>query len=187
MTTHARESRDSDSRNANGLVIIHTGDGKGKTTAALGLMVRAWGQGMTVRMFQFLKHTGARFGEHRAAEKAGILIESRGDGFTWLSKDMDETTAIAVDQWNRCKEAIAAGETDLIVLDEATYPVTYGWLDPDEVVSAIVARPPHVHIVITGRDAHEKLIKIADVVTEMADIKHPYRDQGIKAQPGLDF
>ena len=113
--------------------------------------------------------------------------EWRGDGCSGSSKGMDETTASAVDRWNRCKEAIAAGEPDLIVLDEATYPVTYGWLDPDEVVSAIVARPPHVHIVITGRDAHEKLIKIADVVTEMADIKHPYRDQGIKAQPGLDF
>lgn len=170
-----------------GLVIIHTGDGKGKTTAALGLMLRAWGHGKTVRMFQFLKHTGARFGEHRAAEKAGISIESRGDGFTWLSKDMNETEAIAADQWSRCKEAIAAGETDMIVLDEATYPVTYGWLDIDEVVSVIAARPSHVHVVITGRNAHDKLVDLADVVTEMGDVKHPYRDQGIKAQPGLDF
>lgn len=170
-----------------GLFIIHTGDGKGKTTAALGLMVRAWGQGKSVKMFQFLKHTGARFGEHRAAEKFGLTIESRGDGFTWLSKDMDETTAIAVDQWARCKAAIEAGDTDLVILDEATYPVTYGWLDSDDVASTINNRPPHVHIVVTGRDAHEKLVEIADVVTEMEDIKHPYRDQGIKAQPGLDF
>jgi cob(I)alamin adenosyltransferase len=170
-----------------GLVIIHTGDGKGKTTAALGLMVRAWGQGKSVKMFQFLKHTGARFGEHRAAEKVGISIESRGDGFTWLSKDMDETTAIAVDQWAHCKAAIEAGETDLIILDEATYPVTYGWLHADEVASTIANRPSHVHVVVTGRDAHEKLVAIADVVTEMEDVKHPYRDQGIKAQPGLDF
>ncbi|MDP6822737.1 MAG: cob(I)yrinic acid a,c-diamide adenosyltransferase [Dehalococcoidia bacterium] len=176
-----------ESRSAKGLLIIHTGDGKGKTTAALGLMVRAWGHGMTVKMFQFLKHTGARFGEHRAAEKFGISIESRGDGFTWLSKDMDETTAIAVDQWARCKAAIKAGDTDLIVVDEATYPVTYGWLDPDDVVATIADRPPHVHVVVTGRDAHEKLVEIADVVTEMQDVKHPYRDQGIKAQPGLDF
>ena len=176
-----------DSQPPKGLVIIHTGDGKGKTTAALGLMVRAWGQGKSVKMFQFLKHTGARFGEHRAAEKVGISIESRGDGFTWLSKDMDETTAIAVDQWAHCKTAIEAGETDLIILDEATYPVTYGWLDADEVASTIANRPSHVHVVVTGRDAHEKLVAIADVVTEMEDIKHPYRDQGIKAQPGLDF
>ena len=172
---------------SDGLFIIHTGDGKGKTTAALGLVVRAWGQGKSVKMFQFLKNTGARFGEHRAAERLGICIESRGDGFTWLSKDMDETTAIAVDQWARCKAAIQAGDTDLIVLDEATYPVTYGWLDTDDVVSTIANRPPHVHIVVTGRDAHEKLNEIADVVTEMEDVKHPYRDQGIKAQPGLDF
>ena len=100
---------------------------------------------------------------------------------------MDETTAIAVDQWTRCKAAIEAGDTDLIVLDEATYPVTYGWLDADDVASTIANRPPHVHVVVTGRDAHEKLVEIADVVTEMEDVKHPYRDQGIKAQPGLDF
>jgi cob(I)alamin adenosyltransferase len=175
------------SQKPEGLLIIHTGDGKGKTTAALGLMMRAWGQDQSVKMFQFLKQTGARFGEHREAEKFGISIESRGDGFTWLSKDMDETTAIAVDQWERCKAAIEAGDTDLIVLDEATYPVTYGWLDVDEVVAALANRPTHVHVVVTGRDAHEKLVEIADVVTEMEDVKHPYRDQGIKAQPGLDF
>ncbi len=175
-------------RNARrGIVIVNTGDGKGKTTAALGLMLRSWGQGLNVRMFQFLKHTGARFGEHRAAERAGIPIETRGDGFTWLSKDMDETEAIAVDQWGRCREALAAGQEDLLVLDEATYPITYGWLDVDEVVRAIQDRPSHVTVVVTGRNAHEKLIEAADVVTEMADIKHPYRDQGIKAQPGLDF
>ncbi len=175
------------SQKPEGLLIIHTGDGKGKTTAALGLMMRAWGQDQSVKMFQFLKQSGARFGEHRAAEKFGISIESRGDGFTWLSKDMDETTAIAVDQWEHCKAAIEAGDTDLIVLDEATYPVTYGWLDVDEVVAALANRPTHVHVVVTGRDAHEKLVEIADVVTEMEDVKHPYRDQGIKAQPGLDF
>jgi len=175
------------SQKPEGLLIIHTGDGKGKTTAALGLMMRAWGHDQSVKMFQFLKHTGARFGEHREAEKFGISIESRGDGFTWLSKDMDETTAIAVDQWERCKAAIKAGDTDLIVLDEATYPVTYGWLDVDDVVTTIANRPAHVHVVVTGRDAHEKLVEIADVVTEMEDVKHPYRDQGIKAQPGLDF
>jgi cob(I)alamin adenosyltransferase len=175
------------SQKPEGLLIIHTGDGKGKTTAALGLMMRAWGQDQSVKMFQFLKQTGARFGEHREAEKFGISIESRGDGFTWLSKDMDETTAIAVDQWERCKAAIEAGDTDLIVLDEATYPVTYGWLDVDEVVAALANRPTHVHVVVTGRDAHEKLVEIADVVTEVEDVKHPYRDQGIKAQPGLDF
>jgi len=176
-----------DTQIPNGLMIINTGDGKGKTTAALGLMMRAWGRGMSVKMFQFLKHTGARFGEHRTAERAGISIESRGDGFTWLSKDMDETAAIAIDQWAHCKAAINAGETDLIVLDEATYPVTYGWLDADEVASTIANRPPHIHIVVTGRDAHEKLVSIADVATEMEDVKHPYRDYGFKAQPGLDF
>ena len=93
-------------RERHGLVIVNTGEGKGKTTAALGVLFRAWGRDFRVRMFQFIKHSTARFGEHRAAKKLDIRIEAMGDGFTWLSKDMDQTTALAVAQWERCKEAI---------------------------------------------------------------------------------
>ena len=93
-------------RRRHGLVIINTGEGKGKTTAALGVLFRAWGRDFNIRMFQFIKHSTANFGEHRAAQKIGLEIESLGDGFTWLSKDMDETTALAIEQWKRCREAI---------------------------------------------------------------------------------
>ena len=98
-----------------GLVIVNTGEGKGKTSAALGVLFRAWGRDFQVRMFQFIKHSTAKFGEHRAAERLGIRIESLGDGFTWQSKDMDETSALAVAQWERCKEAILHGGEDIIV------------------------------------------------------------------------
>lgn len=111
-----------------GLVIVNTGNGKGKTTAALGVIFRAWGRDFKVKMFQFIKHTGARFGENRAAAKLGISMESFGDGFTWLSRDMDQTAEMAVAQWDRCKKAILEGQEDIIVLDEFTYPMCYGWV-----------------------------------------------------------
>ena len=115
-------------RKRHGLVIVNTGEGKGKTTAALGVIFRAWGRDFKIRMFQFIKHTGATFGEHRAAMRLDIPIEALGDGFTWLSKDMDRTQALAVEQWGHCKEAILQGEEDIIVLDEFTYAMHYGWI-----------------------------------------------------------
>ncbi|MCY3557127.1 MAG: cob(I)yrinic acid a,c-diamide adenosyltransferase [Chloroflexi bacterium] len=170
-----------------GLVIVNTGDGKGKTTAALGVLFRAWGRDFNVRMFQFIKHSTARFGEHRAAERIGLPIESLGDGFTWLSKDMDETTALAVAQWERCKQAILAGEEDLIVLDEFTYAMHYEWVAVSDVIETLKQRPESMHVIITGRYAPQELIDYADLVTEMTLIKHPFEDQGIKAQPGIEF
>lgn len=170
-----------------GLVIVNTGDGKGKTTAALGILFRSWGRGMRVRMFQFLKQTTANFGEHRAAKNLGIPIEAMGDGFTWRSKDLDRTQALAVAQWETCSAAILAGEDDVIILDEFTYPLHYGWVPLDEVLEVLRRRNPMLHVIITGRDAPQELIDYADLVTEMRVIKHPYRDQGIKAQPGIEF
>ena len=131
-------------------MIVNTGDGKGKTTAALGVLFRAWGRDFNVRMFQFIKHSTARFGEHRAAKKIGLEIESLGDGFTWLSKDMDETTALAVAQWQRCREAILQGDEDIIVLDEFTYAMHYGWVAVEEVIETLKQRPKPMHVVITG-------------------------------------
>ena len=174
-------------RERRGLVIVNTGDGKGKTTAALGVLFRAWGRDFNVRMFQFIKHSTARFGEHRAAKKIGLEIESLGDGFTWLSKDMDETTALAVAQWQRCREAILQGDEDIIVLDEFTYAMHYGWVAVEEVIETLKQRPKPMHVVITGRYAPDELIDYADLVTEMKLIKHPYEEQGIKAQPGIEF
>ena len=170
-----------------GLIIVNTGEGKGKTTAALGVIFRAWGRDFRVRMFQFIKHSTAKFGEHRAAARLNIPIESLGDGFTWLSKDMDETTALAVEQWTRCKEAILKGDEDIIVLDEFTYAMHYEWVPVTDVVETLKRRPKHLHVIITGRYAPQQLIDAADLVTEMNLIKHPYDEQGIKAQPGIEF
>ncbi len=170
-----------------GLVIVNTGNGKGKTTAALGLMFRAWGRGMNVRAFQFIKHTGSKYGESRAAEKIGVPLEAYGDGFTWRSKDMDKTEALAVEQWEHCKEAILSGEPEVVILDEFTYPMHYGWIPVGDVIDVLKQRNPMMHIVITGRYAPDELIEYADLVTEMKLVKHPYREQGIKAQPGIEF
>lgn len=174
-------------RTKKGLVIINTGDGKGKTSAALGVLFRAWGRGMNVHMFQFLKHTGAMFGEHRAAQKLNIRIDAMGDGFTWKSKDMDNTRDIAIAQWGKCKNAILEGKEDIIILDEFTYALTYGWVKVEDVIDTLKKRNPMLHVIITGRGAPQELIDYADLVTEMRVIKHPYRDQGIKAQPGIEF
>ncbi len=170
-----------------GLVIVNTGEGKGKTTAALGVIFRAWGRDFRIRMFQFIKHTGARFGEQRAAKKMNIPIESLGDGFTWLSKDMDRTEALAVEQWSRCKEAILGGEEDIIVLDEFTYALHYGWVPVADAIDTLQRRPDDLHIIITGRYAPQELIDCADLVTEMKLIKHPYQEKGIRAQQGIEF
>lgn len=169
-----------------GLVIVNTGDGKGKTSAALGVLFRAWGRGMRVLMLQFIKHSTANFGEHRAARKIGIKIEPMGDGFTWLSKDIERTKALALDQWERTKQELLSGEYDILVLDELTYPLEYGWIPVEDLVEALLNRPAQLHVIITGRRAPQKLIDCADLVTEMKEIKHPYQ-RGIRAQIGIDF
>jgi cob(I)alamin adenosyltransferase len=168
------------------LVIVYTGNGKGKTTAALGMLLRAWGRGMKVCMLSFIKTETSNYGEERAAKKLGIELIPMGGGFTWLSKDLEKDKALAQKCWGLCKQKIASREYDLIALDEITYPITYGWLDIDEVIETLRSRPAGLHVVITGRDAHEKLIEFADLVTEMREVKHPF-SLGIKAQPGVDF
>jgi cob(I)alamin adenosyltransferase len=170
-----------------GLVIVNTGNGKGKTTAALGVMTRAWGREMKVCAIQFIKNENANFGEHKAARKMGIELISSGDGFTWLSKDLDESAAKARHGWELAKAKIASGEYDVIVLDEMTYCFGFGWLDFCEVRAWLEANKPlMLHLIITGRDAIPELVEYADLVTEMREIKHPYQ-QGILAQPGIEF
>lgn len=171
-----------------GLVIVNTGNGKGKTTAAIGILVRAWGRNMRVGGVQFFKHERSAYGELKALAKMGIALTPMGDGFTWTSKDLDETQAKALHAWEVAKQQIASGEYDVFLLDEFTYVMHYGWLDADEVVAWLRAhKPPMTHVIITGRDAPEALIAFADLVTEMREVKHPYRDQGILAQPGIEF
>lgn len=174
-------------RREKGLVIVNTGQGKGKTTAALGAMLRAWGRGMKVGVIQFLKHEKARFGEIKAGEKMGIDWISTGDGFTWVSQDMDQTEARAIHGWQLAQERIARGNYDLLILDEFTYPLHYEWLDTNAVIEWLKAnKPPMLHLIITGRHAPAALIEYADLVTEMQEIKHPYQE-GLKAQPGIEF
>lgn len=171
-----------------GLVIVNTGNGKGKTTAALGVLMRAWGRDMRVTMLQFLKHEGGRWGEIKAAEKMGVTVRGTGDGWTWTSKDIDETTARAIRGWDEARELILANEHDIVILDEFTYPLHFGWLDTAEVVGWLRAnKPPMMHLVITGRHAPDALIDYADLVTEMRLIKHPFDEQGIGAQAGIEF
>lgn len=171
-----------------GLVIVNTGNGKGKTTAALGILFRAWGRGMRVCMLQFLKHENASFGENKAARKLGIEIVPTGDGFTWTSRDMDETVARALHGWQLAQQKITSGEYDIVILDEFTYPLHYGWLDTEDVIAWLREhKPPMLHLVITGRYAPDSLIEFADLVTEMRLVKHPFKEQQIRAQPGIEF
>lgn len=169
-----------------GLLIVNTGNGKGKTTAALGLMMRAHGRGLTTRMFQFLKHENAKFGEHRTMDALGLPYEGLGDGFTWRSRDLDNSAEMAAHGWALARAAIEAGEYDLIVLDEFTYPLKFGWVPWPEVEAVLEARDPKIHVVITGRDALPELIELADTVSEINPVKHAYA-AGIGAQTGIEY
>jgi cob(I)alamin adenosyltransferase len=172
-----------------GLVIVNTGDGKGKSTAAFGLALRAFGRqhvhGRQVKIFQFMKVPTARFGEHRMFEQIGLPIEGLGDGFSWKSKDLDHSAQLARDGWQRAKAAILDGEHFLVVLDEITYPLIYGWLPLDDVLQTLQQRPKDVHVCLTGRRCSQEIIDIADTVTEMTMVKHAFK-AGVPAQRGIE-
>ena len=168
-----------------GLVIVNTGDGKGKSTAAFGLALRAHGRGKPVRIFQFMKVHSARFGEHRMFEQIGLPIEGLGDGFSWKSQDLERSGQLARDGWEKARAAILSGDNFLVVLDEITYPLIYGWLPLADVVDTLPHRPRHVHVCLTGRRCPEEIIELADTVTEMKLIKHAFQ-AGIPAQRGIE-
>ncbi len=182
-----RQARQRAQKGGKGLVIVNTGKGKGKTTAALGILLRAWGRDMRVVMLQFIKAQTANWGEIRAAKKMGAEIIPLGAGFTWLSKDIERDKALARECWALCRGKIESGEYNIVILDEITYCFKFGWLDLNEVLDVLRRRDPMQHVVITGRDAPEQLIEFADLVTEMREIKHPYKQQGINAQKGIEF
>ena len=173
-------------RHSKRLVIVNTGNGKGKTTAALGLLFRAWGQNLRVVMLQFLKAQTGNWGELKAARKLGVEVIPLGDGFTWMSQDIAQDRALAQDCWRRCRDLIEGGQYDVVIMDEMTYCFKFGWLDLAEVLDVLARRPANLHVVITGRDAPEELVAFADLVTEMREIKHPYK-AGVKAQKGIEF
>jgi cob(I)alamin adenosyltransferase len=172
-----------------GLLIVHTGNGKGKTTCALGLMMRAAGRGLKCCMIQFIKSRNDRYGEHVSAEKLGIEIHTMGDGFTWDTKNAEQDRRTARETWNLCLKKLRSGDYDLLVLDELVYVLSYGMLPVEEVIEefrSIRAAQPALHIVVTGRDAPGGLIEAADLVTEMREVKHPF-NAGIRAQQGIEF
>ena len=168
-----------------GLVIVNTGDGKGKSTAAFGLALRAHGRGKAVKIYQFMKVPSARFGEHRMFEQLGIPIEGLGDGFSWKSQDLERSAQLARDGWARAKASILGGEFFMVTLDEITYPLIYGWLSLDGVLQTLRERPSHVHVCLTGRRCPPEIVELADTVTEMTKIKHAF-NAGIPAQRGIE-
>jgi cob(I)alamin adenosyltransferase len=170
-----------------GLLIVNTGNGKGKTTAALGLAFRALGHGLRVCIIQFIKGKW-NYGELKAAKRFEDLLEvhTLGAGFTWESGNLEEDTRIAREAWDFAKQTVGEGRHDLIILDELTYLIEYGMIDEAEVVEVLRSRPKTMHVVVTGRNASPALIEAADLVTDMQSVKHPF-DQGVKAQRGIEY
>jgi cob(I)alamin adenosyltransferase len=173
-----------------GLLIVYTGPGKGKTTCALGTAFRAVGQGLRVMMIQFIKGSW-HYGELDAAKMLGddkFEIRPMGRGFVKIggAETDPEDIRLTEEAWNFSRAQIESGKYDLVVLDEINYVISYGMLDADKVVEALARRPERVHVICTGRNAHPKLIELADVVTEMREVKHPYT-KGILAQRGIDY
>ena len=169
-----------------GLIIVNTGNGKGKTTAALGVALRACGYGMKVIMLQFFKGKW-KYGELRSAPKLETLeICPMGQGFTWESKDIEVDKAMVRAAWQAAKEKILSGNYSVVVLDEINYALSYGFLPVEDVVDFLKNKPPMLHVILTGRDAKPEIVEIADLVTEMREIKHPFQ-QGILAQKGIEF
>ena len=170
-----------------GLLMVFTGNGKGKTTAALGMALRAAGHNMRVLILQFIKGAWP-YGELEALERfENVRIIPLGTGFTWKKESLDEDRELARAGWERAVAEIGSGELDMVVLDELNIVLSYGLLPLQEVLRGLENRPPELHIVVTGRSAPKELIDLADLVTEMQPLKHPYHHQGIKAQKGVEF
>jgi cob(I)alamin adenosyltransferase len=174
-------------RKAESVVLVNTGDGKGKSTAAFGVVVRGVARGWRVAVVQFIKSGKWNVGEETVCrDKLGVEWWALGEGFTWDSDDLTRDHAVAEAAWTHARAVIEAGEHKLVVLDEITYPINWGWIDGDEVVATIVNRPAQVNVICTGRDAPAALLEAADTVTEMANVKHAY-DTGVMAKKGIDY
>ncbi len=173
-------------RVAKSLVLVHTGDGKGKSSAAFGVAMRARAREWPVAVVQFLKSDAWVTGEQLMAETLGIDFQSLGEGFTWDSNDLSKDEAEAQEAWRQGKALVEAGRHRLVVFDEITYPLNWGWIDAADVERTFRDRPADVSLVLTGRDAPDWMIEMADTVTEMVKTKHAY-DSGIAAKKGIDF
>ncbi len=169
------------------LLIVVTGHGKGKSTSAFGMLLRAWARGYRCGVFQFVKSGKWKVGEAKAAQAlGGIDWEKMGDGWTWISKDLEESADKAREGWAEVKRRIESERYEFLLLDELTYAIKYGWVEEAEIVETLKNRPGFQHIVVTGRDASPGLIEAADLVSEVVKIKHPM-DQGIRAQQGIEW
>jgi cob(I)alamin adenosyltransferase len=167
-------------------LLVNTGTGKGKSSAAFGVMGRAWARGWSVCVVQFVKSEKWRAGERKLAEHLGIEWHTLGDGFTWESTDLDETVAKGRHAWDVAAAKISSAEYDLVILDEVTYTVKYGWVPVDDIVRVLEDRPERTNVVVTGRYAPDEIIAIADTVTEMVKVKHAM-DIGIGARKGIEY
>jgi cob(I)alamin adenosyltransferase len=169
------------------VVLVHTGDGKGKSSSAFGVVLRAVARDWRVAVVQFLKSGAWQVGEQKVLEgRLGVEWHAIGEGFTWESEDLTEDEAVAKEAWRQAMAIIEAGEHRLVVLDEITYPMNWSWISTDEVVATLRARPEHVNVVLTGRDAPPALVDAADTVTDMRKVKHAY-DTGVLAKKGIDY
>ena len=173
-------------RRADSLVIVNTGNGKGKSSSAFGMMIRALARDWNVAVVQFIKSGNWNIGEEKMGRKLGVDWFSFGDGFTWDSDDLTNDMAHAAQGWAKAIELMEAGEHQLVIFDELTYLASFGWLPIADIVGPIADRPRHVNVIVTGRDAAPELIELADTVTEMKEIKHAYTE-GIRAMRGIDF
>jgi cob(I)alamin adenosyltransferase len=183
-----QEQRLADCTDDKGLIIVHTGNGKGKTTAALGMVVRSLGHGFRVAIVQFIK------GAWEPAEKAVLSqweeqleFQAMGEGFTWDTQDRDRDIIKAKEAWAKALEYIRNPEYKLVLLDEVNIALKMGYLDVEEIILGLAEKPPNSHVILTGRGAPTALIEKADLVTEMTLIKHPFREQGVKAQAGIEY
>jgi cob(I)alamin adenosyltransferase len=191
LTTRQRRNRP--------VLAVHTGDGKGKSTAAFGLALRGWNQGWRIGVYQFVKSAKWRIGEQTVLERLGRLHEETGEGgpvawhkmgagWSWTRKqsDVEDHQVVAAEGWAEIKRRLAEETHDLLILDEFTYPMAWGWVDVEDVVDTLTRRPGHQHVVITGRRADPRLVEAADLVTEMRKVKHPM-DAGQKGQRGIEW
>ena len=171
---------------ADSLLLVNTGDGKGKSSAAFGVMLRSVAMGWPVAVLQFVKSGEWKVGEEKIGRQLGVEWHSLGEGFTWDSTDLEHDKDVAQRAWNVAADAIASGKFRLVILDELTYLCTWGWIDTGEVVDALRDRPENVNVIVTGRDCPAEIVEIADTVTEMRKVKHAY-DKGITAKKGIEY
>ena len=173
-------------RSAPSLVLVATGHGKGKSTAAFGTLLRSRGRDWPTAVVQFLKSGTWRTGEEAMLRQLGVEWFSAGDGFSWESTDLEESQAKAVAAWDFSRGLLARGEHRMLMLDEISYPMNWGWIDADEVAASLRERPEQVSVFLTGRDMPQAVVDVADTVTEMVPVKHAFQ-QGIRARRGIDY